>query len=140
MKTNYIAIAHLIILLMAQTFGYSQTNTTKIVVPKTLKEEKIKTHGDKTTYLITLKDGNKEKICQSTDGTWWIHMALTSDKGPYTKAEALQKAYEIDVKGSAGAEKTGAALGAMLTKDKKIYTDQYGNKYYIQDGKRVYVK
>jgi hypothetical protein len=107
--------------------------------PKVAKEELLKDKDhDKSMYMIVFKDGCKGKLCQSPDGQWWVHFVIGKDKGPFTKQEALVKLYEIDKKGSEGMQKLGAVM--VGGPKKKILVDSKGNKYYMENGKKVYVK
>lgn len=108
---------------------------------KVIKEEQLedKDH-DKTMYLITFKDGTKGKICKSPDGQYWMHRVLASDKGPFTKDEAIATLYKVSKEGADAAGQLGAGAAGALT-HKKILVDQNGNKYYKdKNGKKVYVK
>lgn len=103
-------------------------------------------HSGRTTHRITFKggkiDGYKGEVFQKNDGTWWVYNSMMKDDGPYsTEALAIKKLQERTESGEQGTEKMGAAVGAAATKKKqKIYLDNAGNKYYIENGKRVYVK
>jgi hypothetical protein len=118
----------------------------KTAAPKVLKEEKITDkHTDRiATYKITFKDGIEDKICQKTDGKWWVLITFTKDDGPYeTKDAAIQRAYSRTKGASDAGQKVGtAAAGAVINskndKSAPTYLDQYG-KYKIVNGKKVYV-
>lgn len=103
----------LCLLILANISAQSNTKS-KTSIPKVLKEETLKDKcSGKTMYRVTLKDGSQEKICENSDGQWFVHMVLTKDKGPYTKEEAIRKAYEIDKNGTAASEKLGAAVAGV---------------------------
>jgi len=124
------------IVLLSSSF---QTQKPAYVVTK---EEALKTKDhDRTMYQITFKDGIKGKICQSSDGKWWVHRVIGSDRGPFSKDEATALMYKTAKEGGESAEKVGAGAAGAMTKDRKMYTDSQGNKYYKdKNGNKVYVK
>jgi len=121
--------------LYAQKTAYTVTN-----------EEKVQdSHSDRTTFRITFKDiGECGRVCQKSDGTWWVLIRLTKDDGPYaTKDLAIKRLYDRSSRaanaGTKAGQAAGSAIGSAMSK-KKIYLDAAGNKYYLQNGQRVYVK
>ena len=112
------AIIILSMLLFLNHSDYAQTQ--KTATPKVTKEEKkedskSKKYGDRTAYQITFSDGTTGKLWQAKDDSKWWGSNGMMDRGPYTKAAAIQWLYNYKHSdGSAGSAAAGAVVGASL--------------------------